>query len=109
VVEFDPTTFEIVWQYGSADGEDFFYSPYISSVQRLPNGNTLINAGVGGHILEVTRNKQIVWEHQFVVESSGIKADWLYRAIRVPPEWLPEGVNESLGNYPTWESLFEQD
>ena len=57
----------------------------------------------------MTRDKQIVWEHQFVVESSGIKADWLYRAIRVPPEWLPEGVNESLGNYPTWESLFEQD
>jgi hypothetical protein len=44
-----------------------FYSDYVSSAQRLPNGNTLIT-NWGGHggsagaaILEVTRDKKVVW------------------------------------------------
>jgi len=107
VLEFDPVTFEILWEYGSADGDDFFFSSYISSAQRLPNGNTLITVGIGAQIMEVTPDKRVVWEHQFVAESSGSKADWLYRTYRIPPEWLPAGVNEALDNYPTWKSLFE--
>jgi hypothetical protein len=40
-----------------------FYSPYISGAQRLPNGNTLICAGVPGRVFEVTRAGEIVWEY----------------------------------------------
>jgi hypothetical protein len=39
-----------------------FYSPYISGAQRLPNGNTLICAGVPGRVFEVTAAGEIVWE-----------------------------------------------
>jgi hypothetical protein len=40
-----------------------FYRPFISSAQRLPNGNTLITEGSGGRIFEVTSDHEIVWEY----------------------------------------------
>ncbi|HSC27420.1 MAG TPA: arylsulfotransferase family protein, partial [Vicinamibacterales bacterium] len=53
VIEFDPLTMEIVWQYaGSAEWP--FASAIRSSQQRLANGNTLITESNGGRILEVT-------------------------------------------------------
>jgi hypothetical protein len=62
VVEFNPETMEIVWQYtGTAD------SPLDSDIrsygQRLRNGNTLITESNGGRILEVTPDRSIVWEY----------------------------------------------
>jgi hypothetical protein len=53
-----------VWSWQSGD-EDSFYSTYQCGTQRLPNGNTEINSTDGGHIIEVTPDKQVVWE--FVV------------------------------------------
>jgi len=107
VVEFDPTTFEIVWQYGSASGTDRFVSPIVSGAQRLPNGNTLITIGVSGLLIEVTPSAEIVWEYQYDASSSGSNASWVYRAYRIPPEWLPLGENAAHANYPSWQSLFE--
>jgi hypothetical protein len=107
VVEFDPITFEIIWEYGSPSGPDFYFSAYTSSAQRLPNGNTLIAIGGDGRIIEVTPDKQVVWEYQYTAEGSWTTAQWVYRAYRVPPEWLPASENEAFGNYASWESLFE--
>jgi hypothetical protein len=107
VLEFDPITLEIVWQYGSESGDDRYFSRFISNAQRLPNGNTLITIGNERRIIEVTPDKRVVWEYLFEPYSSGGRADWLYRSYRTPPEWLPEGQNEALGNYATWASLFE--
>ncbi|NIR13631.1 MAG: thioredoxin, partial [Desulfobacterales bacterium] len=66
----DPTTLKIVWQYTPIEAGfikpvdlNRFYSPFISSAQRLPNGNTLIVEGSGGRIFEVTNNHEIVWEY----------------------------------------------
>lgn len=61
VIEFNPTTMEIVWQY-TGDEKDIFYSWAKSSQQRLPNGNTLITESNAGRIFEVTRDKEVVWE-----------------------------------------------
>jgi hypothetical protein len=107
VLEFDPITLDIVWQYGDATGEQSFYSQLISSAQRLPNGNTLITIGQSGRIIEVTPSKRIVWEYQNTTGTAGTSAS-LYRAYRIPPEWLPPGENDTLGRYATWASLFEQ-
>jgi Arylsulfotransferase (ASST) len=61
VIEFDPRTMELVWQYaGSAELP--FESAIRSSQQRLANGNTLITESSGGRILEVTREGDIVWQ-----------------------------------------------
>jgi hypothetical protein len=41
-----------------------FYSPAVSSAQKLPNGNTLICRGWRrGFMIEVTPDKEIVWRH----------------------------------------------
>jgi hypothetical protein len=98
VIEFNPVTFEKVWEYG-IDEEDF-YSEIEGSAQRLPNGNTLVTVAEENRVFEVTRDKKVVWEYKGYANSG---RDLLYRAYRVPPEWLPEGMN--LGDYPSWESL----
>ena len=53
VLEFDPVTLEIVWQHTPKEAgllhptdSNRYYSPFISSAQRLPNGNTLITEGL---------------------------------------------------------------
>jgi len=100
VVEFNPVTLEIVWQYGTESGEEQFYSSFISSAQRLPNGNTLITAGANGQIFEVTHNKDIVWE--YVSQSIGTMGNTVYRAYRVPPEWVPGNP----AGYAEWATLY---
>ena len=99
VLEFDPISMEIIWQYGSETGEEFFYSHIISSAQRLPNGNTLITDGANARIFEVTTENEVVWE--FIFESGSDRAASIYRAYRVPPEWVP---GNSL-DYTPWEEL----
>ena len=62
IVEVDPTTNQIAWEYqGTPDIS--FYSYNISSAERQPNGNTLICEGAPGRIFEVTPEKAIVWEY----------------------------------------------
>ena len=72
VIEFDPATMEIVWQYvGSAAAP--LDSAIRASQQRLANGNTLITESSGGRILEVARQGEIVW--QFVNPVRGGEQD----------------------------------
>ena len=62
MIELDPNTNQIVWEY--RDNPYFnFYSSRISGARRLPNGNTLICEGAPGRIFEVTPVKDIVWEY----------------------------------------------
>ena len=95
VVEFDPTTLEIVWEYSPANGDHLPFSLALSGAQRLPNGNTLITSGNPQTLLEVTPERQVVWQYDH--DNSLINP--LYRAYRVPPEWLPENP----GGYALWE------
>jgi hypothetical protein len=97
VIEFDPQTLEIVWEYVLRDPgplERKFFSWFISSAQRLVNGNTLITEGAGGRVFEVTREGEIVWEYisPFVAPPGSGFGNAIYRAYRVPPEWLPNDL-----------------
>lgn len=58
------------------------FSEYCSSADRLPNGNTLITETVRGRVIEVTPEREIVWE--FLNPGSGV-----FRAHRYPYEWFP--------------------
>ena len=104
ILEIDPVAREIVWQYdASRSGMPFwaFYSSFISSARRLPNGNTLICEGMHGRFFQVTREGEIVWEfvnprygewsqHQMnLVNFGGREANWVFRAQPVPDDWLP--------------------
>lgn len=61
VMEFDPFTQEIVWDY-KGNSKNKFFSKTCGSNQRLPNGNTLITETDYGRAFEVTKNSEIVWE-----------------------------------------------
>jgi hypothetical protein len=60
VLEIDPATNGVRWTYEADD----FYSGYRSTVQRLPNGNTLINEADHKRMFEVTPAGEIVWEYR---------------------------------------------
>ncbi|WP_257644745.1 arylsulfotransferase family protein [Providencia stuartii] len=63
----------------------------MSSAQRLLNGNTLITEGSNGRLIEVTKENRIVWEYISPYQSSGLEAhNKIYRAYRVPYDWLPQ-------------------
>lgn len=63
IVEFDPDTMEIFWEYPGNSGERLYTSIY-GSQQRLPNGNTLVSESNNGRILEVTPENAVVWEYR---------------------------------------------
>lgn len=84
---------EASWTY-TAPIETEFYSSFISGVQRLPNGNTLITSGAPGRVFEVQPSGEIVWEWLCDLvpdeepkegeKSSPVKANSLFRVT-----WLP--------------------
>lgn len=64
-----------------------FYSPLISSAQRLPNGNTLIDEGCSCRMFEVTPDKEVVWEY---IAPFQTEQNYIYRAYRYPYEYVPQ-------------------
>lgn len=104
VIEFDPVTLDLVWEYkrrSPAPGENYrFFSYYISSAQRLPNGNTLITEGDTARIFEVTPSGDLVWEYlspylDYTYDTIGGIfgcAPDTYRAYRIPYDYIPAGV-----------------
>jgi hypothetical protein len=97
ILEFDPITLEIVWQFSPVEmgfekpvNAYKFYSPFISSVQRLPNGNTMITMGSDGCMLEVTSDHDIVWEYISPFWGKQRKVNHVYRAYRIPYSWIPQ-------------------
>jgi len=61
VVELDPLTRKIVWEYRAPEPTDLFTETR-GAAQRLANGNTLITASVSGRIFEVTPGGEVVWD-----------------------------------------------
>lgn len=108
-----------------------YYSPIVSSAQRLPNGNTLINSGTAGGIpakkayfFEVTPAGETVWEYLYprvgypaasntvAQGATGPTASLnAYRAWRYPPDYpglafLDLVPGDPLETYPT---IYEVD
>ncbi|HLF76086.1 MAG TPA: aryl-sulfate sulfotransferase [Dehalococcoidia bacterium] len=82
VIEVDPLTNEIVWEYRDSPASNFF-SPTISGARRLPNGNTLITEGRFGRLFQVTPDKQVVWEYvnpHFLASREGPASNAIFRA-----------------------------
>ena len=103
VIEFNPVTLDIVWEYHHCalgwwfprtNENHRFYSSIMSSVQRLPNGNTLVTEATNGRVFEVTDTSKIVWDY-----ITPTRIQQLYRAYRVPPEWVPGNPS----GYAFWE------
>jgi hypothetical protein len=105
VLEINPVTNQIVWQYSGVDSDRAFWSfgsSFISSARRLPNGNTLIDEGMNGRLFQVTPKGEIVWEYinpyfadSFLGEGRPAHTNWVYRAQPVAYDWIPEGTPHS--------------
>ena len=96
ILEINPLTLDIEWRYSPYEADlpqptdsYRFYSPYISNMQRLENGNTLINEGSNGRIFEVTRDHEIVWEYISPFWGKTLNNNMVYRAYRIPYGWIP--------------------
>jgi hypothetical protein len=88
VVEVDPRSSTIVWEYAGEPPEQFF-SGHISGAERQPNGNVLICEGASGRVFEVTRRGETVWEwvSPFVINNQGRQRPWLFRVYRYPADF----------------------
>lgn len=105
VLEINPVTKEIVWQYtGASSGNPgwTFRSTHISNARRLPNGNTFIDEGQIGRFFQVTPSGEIVWEYlnpyprRAVANGGKPTINYsVYRAQPVPYDWAPVGSSQS--------------
>ena len=88
VVEIDPRTDEIVWEYRAPLQSDFL-SSVCGGCERLANGNTVICDSWHGRIFEVTIEKELVWEYlsPFVGTTAGMDTTMMWRAHRYEPTY----------------------
>lgn len=113
ILEIDPATQEIVWQYTAEDSglpPWEFFSSFVSNAQRLPNGNTLITEGMRGRLFQVTPGGDVVWEYHSPYQGYGVAGEpevkqprvpgvdrltltpLVYRSQAVPFDWTPDGT-----------------
>ncbi len=97
VIELDPITMKIVWEHNPKKAgwlmpfdASRFYSPYISSAQRLPNGNTLICEGFAGRMQEITSYHEVVWEYISPYWGTKTPVNMVYRGYRAPYSYVPQ-------------------
>ncbi|WP_372847379.1 arylsulfotransferase family protein [Pontiella sp.] len=60
IMEYNPVTGDVEWLYAGAEQD--FDSNIRGVQQKLPNGNVLVTETQGGRVLEITRDKELVWE-----------------------------------------------
>ena len=82
------------WTFTYPDESDKFFSRFISGVQRLPNGNTLVCSGAQWWVFEVTPSGKIVWDwySPFAPREGELEEDMekfanaIFRAMRYAPD-----------------------
>ncbi len=95
VMEINPVSKRVVWEYQGTE-QDPFYSGTCGTVERLPNGNTLIVESENGRAFEVTHNKEIVWEFASP-HRAGDKGEFvatLFDLVRLPEDFPVEWADE---------------
>ncbi len=82
IVEIDPQTRSIVWEYRNLAAAGF-YSSWGGAAQRLLNGNTLITDSDDGRVFEVTKDGERVWLYMNPDDGPGGKRATIYRMTRI--------------------------
>ena len=85
VMEIDPITRKVVWEYMGTK-EVSFYSHDCGSVLRLSNGNTLVTESNSGRAFELSPQNEIVWEFYNPARAGKRKelVATLFELIRIP-------------------------
>jgi hypothetical protein len=88
ILELDPHTQRIHWIY-TGTPENTLHTADCGSSAVLPNGNVLITESNTGRALEVTRDKQVVWEffnpHRAGADNQLIAT--LFEVVRLGPDF----------------------
>lgn len=103
VLEINPEEKKIVWSYSALNSglpTWNFYTSFMGDVQRLPNGNTLVDEAMNGRFFQVTPKGEIVWEYispyfkkTYVWGvNQNVLSNNAYRIQAVPYDWVPEGT-----------------
>ncbi len=83
IIELDPFTQKILWEYKAKPPEKF-YSYSRGASQRLPNGNTLITNSYQGQVFEIDKDGKIVWEfYNPELDTVIKKRAAIYRMMRI--------------------------
>ena len=83
VIELDPVTKEIEWEYKANPKENFFTYGRGSN-QRLPNENTLVTDTCSGRVFEITKDGRIVWEfYNPRIRKKTQERATIYRMVRI--------------------------
>jgi hypothetical protein len=94
VLELVPGTREIAWEY-RAGSPGAFFTEVRGSVQRLPNGNTLITESDKGHVFEITRDGEVVWRWLNPLFSLEGKRAIVYRMKRLDLELMDDIIHRA--------------
>ena len=93
---FGPETID--YKYDDPTAPTDFFSPILSSAQRLPNDNILICEGVNGRIFEIDSEENKVWEYIIPINNgtgeiatqndpANSIANFTFRAIKYSPDY----------------------
>lgn len=85
VLELDPATGRIAWEY-RGDPPESFFSDVRGDAQALPNGNVLVTESTKGRVFEITRAGEVVWEFWNPTRGEANRRRQLYRMLRIPAE-----------------------
>lgn len=103
VVEMDPLTGKIVWQYRAPEPERFYTSGR-GTAQGLPNGNVLVGNSNSGEAFEITRQGRVVWRFLNPLRDSegrrGVIRAERYRPAFIEPllgSGVDRGVDSGMG------------
>ena len=121
-VEIDPKTDKVVWFWGpgavGAPGGNF-YSAYQCGAQKQANGNWMITTTNNGHVVEVTPDKNIVWEYlnpisqDTVYKTSnnhGKGGGSIHKALRYAKDWPGFAGKElkPVSQLPNWTQILSE-
>jgi len=99
VVEVNPLTNKIVWQY-KADNPKDFYSASRGTCQLLPNGNILVANSNSGEAFEITRAGEIVWRFLNPHHDKEEGNRGTIRIKRYPLEFVDKIIKDFSSNKP---------
>ena len=94
VLEIDPASGRITWEY-EGDPPRSFFSEQMGCSQRLPDGNTLITDSLSGRAFEVDRGGELVWEWFNPTFTDNGERATVYRMIRYPESMVAPLVERS--------------
>ena len=87
VIELNPLTKEIIWEY-HAEPKGEFFTPIGGGAIPLPNGNILIYEGIKNRIFEITHEGEIVWDFISTFNQTTVGDPAIFRAYRYSPEYI---------------------